>query len=74
MGFSYVEFSPHMYIRSSLHGLSRDPNRTLSNELLLISSIASYANTTSLFMSSLSSRTTIRSLCSYALTIYLKGA
>jgi len=36
MGFSYIEFSPHIYIRSSPRGPSRDPNRTLSNELLYI--------------------------------------
>jgi len=35
MGFSHVEFSPHIYIRSSPHGPNRDPNRTLSNKLLL---------------------------------------
>ena len=34
-GFSQIEFSPHMYIRSSPRGPNRDPNRTLSNELLL---------------------------------------
>jgi len=35
MGFSYIEFSPYMYIRSSPYGPNRDPNWTLSNELLL---------------------------------------
>ena len=35
-GFSQIEFSPHMYIRSSPRGPNRDPNRTLSNELLLL--------------------------------------
>jgi len=37
MGFSYIEFSPHIYIiRSSPRGPNRDLNRTLSNELLLL--------------------------------------
>jgi hypothetical protein len=36
MGFFQIEFSPHMYIRSSPRGPNRDPNQTLSNELLLI--------------------------------------
>ena len=45
MGFSLtefplIEFSPHMYIRSSPRGPNRDPNRTLSNELLIISKLA----------------------------------
>ena len=31
-GFSLSEFSPHMYIRSSPRGPSRDPYRTLSKE------------------------------------------
>jgi hypothetical protein len=38
-GFSQIEFSPHMYIRSSPRGPNRDPNRTLSNELLLLYNI-----------------------------------
>jgi len=36
MGFSYIEFSPYMYIRSSPRGPSRDLNWTLSNKLLLL--------------------------------------
>jgi len=36
MGFSYIEFSPYIYIRSSPYGPNRDPNRTLSNELLFL--------------------------------------
>ena len=36
MGFSQIEFSPHIYIRSSPCRPNRDPNRTLSNELLLL--------------------------------------
>jgi len=32
MGFSQIEFSLYMYIRSSPHGPNRDLNRTLSNE------------------------------------------
>jgi len=32
MGFSQLEFSPYMYIRSSPRGPNRDPNWTLSNE------------------------------------------
>ena len=35
-GVFSIEFSPHMYIRSSPRGPNRDPNRTLSNELLLL--------------------------------------
>ena len=31
-GVSLIEFSPHIYIRSSPRGPSRDPNRTLSKE------------------------------------------
>jgi len=36
MEFSYIEFSPYIYLRSSPRGPNRDLNRTLSNELLLI--------------------------------------
>jgi len=36
VGFSYIEFSPYIYIRSSLRGPNRDPNRTLSNKLLIL--------------------------------------
>ena len=36
MGFSYIEFSPYIYKRSSLYRPNRDPNWTLSNELLLL--------------------------------------
>jgi len=32
MGFSQIEFSPYIYIRSSPRGPNRDLNRTLSNE------------------------------------------
>jgi DnaJ-domain-containing protein 1 len=32
MGVSPLEFSPHMYIRSSPRGPSRDPYQTLSKE------------------------------------------
>jgi hypothetical protein len=35
-GVSQIEFSPYMYIRSSPRRPNRDPNRTLSNELLLL--------------------------------------
>ena len=32
MGFSQIEFSPHIYIRSSSRGPSRDLYQTLSKE------------------------------------------
>jgi len=32
MGFSQIEFSPYIYIRSSPRGPNRDPNQTLSNK------------------------------------------
>jgi len=35
-GVSQIEFSPHMYIKSSPRGPNRDLNQTLSNELLLL--------------------------------------
>jgi len=37
MGFSQAEFSPYIQIRYSPRRPNRDPNRTLSNELLLFS-------------------------------------
>ena len=49
-GFSQIEFSPHMYIRSSPRGPNRDPNRTLSNELLLYN-VYSYAKDNSICLS-----------------------
>ena len=36
MGFSQIEFSPYIYIRSSPRGPNRDPNWMLSNKLLLL--------------------------------------
>ena len=36
MGFSQIEFSPYMYIKSSLCGPNRDLNWTLNNKLLLL--------------------------------------
>ena len=36
------EFSPHIYIRSSPYRPNRDPNRTLSNKLLLYNFNRSY--------------------------------
>ena len=41
-GFSQIEFSPYMYIRSSPRRPNRDPNQTLSNELLLLLTITIY--------------------------------
>jgi len=35
MGFSYIEFSPYIYIRSSPRKPNRDLNWTLGNKLLL---------------------------------------